>query len=1822
MALTVADLLAKLSLDTSGFRKGAEEAAAASQKIEGAVNKASEATGKTEDSNKKAGKSFGDLAQSLNDTTQKFTDLLTPANLFGTVIGVTVVGALKSAVNHAFEFTSELRRLSLVTGDSLGRVAEFQGAVDKLGIGSDKLSRAFFFLSTEMENGGANLAKLGIELRTAEGYEKSVIDITQEMSDKFRAMGAGADVAAAARKILGRQAIDMLPVFQLEREQVRQLGEEEERFSKQIGNEGLLAMTRFRGSLLEIGGAITRVQTLLVLDLEPGFKKVADITSAAIDSLLRVPAPIRHIVEAIAALTVSLIAATLATKAFAAALELAGLASWATGVGTAINTIRLLVAGLVLFITLGPMVKDALVAILPQSIIDAWQSFTGWIGSAYQAMKNFLGLGPKEVFGPPAELATKKYEPTLADEQKRLQYTQQLTAAQIALGQATMTSEAAQVNAIKLTLKQRLDELAVQARFDTTPTNLARTAALRAAAENTARAQIAQIAQQANLQLLTIEKQTAEQRLAIEGKSRDAALAMRIDEIAQAKKLVADEYAVFGVSQADYIAETIRLNGLELTAKQTAITKEMAQVTAAQQLKTILIGQQVSAHLMTQAKADEELAKLQVETDAKLLDLKTKAETMKREITNQNRELEKKAIQDELTFVAQAENRDLTLKLANLETYKREHAESVNVIVVATAEQYRLLKAAYDKDVQNYIDKQLYKTGVLENEIAKRIAQEAGLINAVKQLRQQYIDNQATMLEQQARQAGDLGKAYEVGFAHAASAADDAFSVMRKAGADAYQSLKSGLSDFLFDVFTGAKNISDVFVNLGKRILRSFTDVFAEIIARQAAMAAGFSLPWLLSAGSAAAGQTWQAATGPISNVMQLGNAANEASNNLSGFSGIIGFVTHIFGLFGHTLGALVGGITKLLSMVGIPVGAAGMIGSLVTGGGVAFGLGSLLFGGGAGGLGAGLGGTVGTGLGLLAPGFGTQLIGQLLGPTLFTSLFSTLGPMLTTMLGNLVLPGIGFLLGGVFGKLFGGLFSGPTPQISGKVDVRSTTTADILSAKQTLPSQVVNPPGRSHFSYLESGPFYLELYKHRTGGALNREESQAAILNIIITTIQTAIKGLKALETKFPASVGHALSERIDAMLIAGFEVTDFNIKGKKTVEKFREWLQQLSGETLKTFTAQLFPQIDLEALGAGDAVKGFEGLLGTMSLMGEVAKRANDDLSGTTVDLDKFVKESVAFIQRFAKEGEAFTDTLQRVAEGFSRLFQFMDQLSIDIASASEDSVAAIQIMINAYQRSVAHIQELADAELIAIESGASPEEIAAASQALRDAMAISMDALQRIAGELQALNAAIVAGIDLYADLEVRIQALSGATSALDDFIDMAYRLALSTNDVGSQISIVGSILRAVGAHFDTFAAAMPRLATAFNTLMAGIRGIASPAEAITQLKELAQTVMTGAQVAYQGIANDAARAREAAQAASNARLRALEEEKVAIQEVFDTQMNALQVQLDTARQWQSVIKSIDNQLIDLFNLLAPTHPETSFTEVLAQFRLAVSGFGPTSSSEAVTRIQELARQVLQLAQGVPGMDLSSLAFQSLAAEVKAALEAVKVVAENQPSEKEVLAQIATLTADHNAKLAAIDTTIRAEQENLQLTLESISAQEQQQIAFVNAAQAAALTEIRNHLGERLVALQVEQEAARQLLHQITGELSFEQFIAQKQADSLVMLQNIRDVLTHYLGSIANGLGFTVPQMAGGGIVMPRPGGTIIRVAEAGYPEMITPVRSGRDSSGHAQTTINLSLTVHANEETKGHRVGRDAIQTLKEAILYGELRQPIQQVSERR
>ncbi len=111
--------------------------------------------------------------------------------------------------------------------------------------------------------------------------------------------------------------------------------------------------------------------------------------------------------------------------------------------------------------------------------------------------------------------------------------------------------------------------------------------------------------------------------------------------------------------------------------------------------------------------------------------------------------------------------------------------------------------------------------------------------------------------------------------------------------------------------------------------------------------------------------------------------------------------------------------------------------------------------------------------------------------------------------------------------------------------------------------------------------------------------------------------------------------------------------------------------------------------------------------------------------------------------------------------------------------------------------------------------------------------------------------------------------------------------------------------------------------------------------------------------------------------------------------------------------------------------------------------------------------------------------------------------------------------------------------------------------------------------------------------------------------------MLLSGIQETLRSYLGALVSGLGFQVPAARYGEDYVPRDDMLYRlhrgeRVLTAQENQAYT---SGR---GNGAITINVPVTVHADSQTDGHRLGREIGNEIVDALRTGKARRAIKDI----
>ncbi len=178
-------------------------------------------------------------------------------------VGVGITALVLPVANTADELANlaqktgvSVEALSALTYVAQMSDADLQGLVK----GLQRLSVAMFDTQVQGEEGSAALKALGVSAVDASGQIRPTEQVLLDLADKFATMPDGADKAALAIKLFGKEGMSLIPLLNQGRAGITALMEEAERFGLVINSQTAQAAELLNDNLDRLRGMLEGVQ--------------------------------------------------------------------------------------------------------------------------------------------------------------------------------------------------------------------------------------------------------------------------------------------------------------------------------------------------------------------------------------------------------------------------------------------------------------------------------------------------------------------------------------------------------------------------------------------------------------------------------------------------------------------------------------------------------------------------------------------------------------------------------------------------------------------------------------------------------------------------------------------------------------------------------------------------------------------------------------------------------------------------------------------------------------------------------------------------------------------------------------------------------------------------------------------------------------------------------------------------------------------------------------------------------------------------------------------------------------------------------------------------------------------------------------------------------------------------------------------------------------------------------------------------------------------------------------------------------------------------
>ncbi len=201
----------------------------------------------------------------------------------GVAIGAglaTAATALGALAQNAIQMADKIDEASQRTGVAAENLSRLKFAAEQSGSSLEAIEGALQKLSREADNGGQNLARIGVSAVDMAGRMRPAQDLLLEVADRMQRLGTASERSAAAQAVFGKSGAALLPFLTQGRDAIEALGDEAERLGVVVSGDTAAAAAAFQDNLDKLTTAATGLGLTVAEELLPA---LIDVTQAAID---------------------------------------------------------------------------------------------------------------------------------------------------------------------------------------------------------------------------------------------------------------------------------------------------------------------------------------------------------------------------------------------------------------------------------------------------------------------------------------------------------------------------------------------------------------------------------------------------------------------------------------------------------------------------------------------------------------------------------------------------------------------------------------------------------------------------------------------------------------------------------------------------------------------------------------------------------------------------------------------------------------------------------------------------------------------------------------------------------------------------------------------------------------------------------------------------------------------------------------------------------------------------------------------------------------------------------------------------------------------------------------------------------------------------------------------------------------------------------------------------------------------------------------------------------------------------------------------------
>lgn len=221
--------------------------------------------------------------QRFEKTTKSATDRLKQIGKIGGVALAAVGAGMLALTRQTLNLADRIGKLSQTTGlssETLSRLryqAELSGvSFEATAKGVGRMQRAMFDAEQGLKTQSDAFKRVGVAVTDSNGKLRNTEEVMLDVAERFSQMEDGAEKAALAQVIFGRAGADMIPMLNLGRDGLKEMGEEADRLGITMDGKLTDAAQKINDNMTRLRTALYGVFVRLIAQALPQIQKITE----------------------------------------------------------------------------------------------------------------------------------------------------------------------------------------------------------------------------------------------------------------------------------------------------------------------------------------------------------------------------------------------------------------------------------------------------------------------------------------------------------------------------------------------------------------------------------------------------------------------------------------------------------------------------------------------------------------------------------------------------------------------------------------------------------------------------------------------------------------------------------------------------------------------------------------------------------------------------------------------------------------------------------------------------------------------------------------------------------------------------------------------------------------------------------------------------------------------------------------------------------------------------------------------------------------------------------------------------------------------------------------------------------------------------------------------------------------------------------------------------------------------------------------------------------------------------------------------------------